>query len=349
VSQGSTSEEKTLPASNRKLLKLREKGTVANAPDAIGAITLAVSLALVVLFGVGFIRGWSDLLTLAGQQINSPIETVLSTVASGSAITFMVPVALLLAITAGVAAITSSLVSGGATFSFEPMKLDFSRLNPAQGLMNMFAMARWVALGRGLIVILLMLAGAIGFGLFGIGPLVWAGYCGAGCTGPVSLIVLGGYVLYAVAILLFLAVFDIPLQHWLFRHQQRMTKTEVKQERKDQQGSPEVQQARRKLRQEASQAQRADTKKATFVLYGDGIAVGIRYVTGETNAPVIMGKLTGEAAETLIRDAKRFGMPIAYDHLLAEQSIRIGATGFPVPESMFRPIALVMFQAGAFR
>jgi type III secretion protein U len=349
MSQGSTSEEKTLPASNRKLLKLREKGTVANAPDAVGAITLAVSLLLVVLFGVAFIRGWSDLLTLAGQQMNSPIETVLSSVASGAAITFLIPVAILLAITAGIAAITSSLVSGGPTFSFEPMRLDFSRLNPAQGLMNMFAMARWVALGRGLMVILLMLGGAVGFGLFGVGPLVMSGYCGTGCAGPVSIIVLGGYVLYAVAVLLALAVLDVPLQHWLFRHQQRMTKTEVKQERKDQQGSPEVQKAIRKLRQEASQGQRADTKKATFVLYGDGIAVGIRYVTGETNAPIIMGKLTGEAADNLVRDAKRRGMPVAYDQKLAEQTLRIGATGYSVPESMFRPIALVMFQAGAFK
>jgi type III secretion protein U len=349
MSESSSSEEKTLPASNRKLTKLREKGTVANAPDAVGAVTLAVATLILALFGVLFIRAWGDLVTLAGQQTTNPIAEVLSTIGRISAVTFLVPISILLAITAAVAAVASSLISGGPTFTFEPTRLDLSRLNPVKGLQNLFALARWVALGRGLGVIFLLLIGALGFGAVGIGSLVWGPICGAGCTGPVSLLILAGYIIYAVAILLFLAVFDIPLQHWLFRHQQRMTKTEVKQERKDQQGSPEVQKARKKLQQEASQAQRGDSTKTTFILHGLGVAIGIRYVTGETNAPIIMAKMTGEFAEALIRDAKRKNVPIGYDADIADELIRIGAIGYPVPKALFRPIALNMFQAGAFK
>lgn len=349
MSDGSTSEEKTLPASNRKLTKLREKGTVANAPDAVGAVTLSVALLVLVLFGVSLIRSWGDLMTLAGQQLTSPIVTVLATIGRTSALSFLVPVSILLVTTACVAAVSSSLISGGPTFSFETMRVDFSRLNPVQGLGNMFALARWVALGRGLVVIFLLLIGAVGFGTFGIGPLVWGGSCGSGCIGPVSFLILAGYIVYAVAVLLFLAIFDIPLQHWLFRQQQRMTKTEVKQERKEQQGSPEVLKARKRLQQDASQAHRGDTAKATFILQGMDVAVGIRYVTGETSAPIIMAKLTGELSEAIVHDAKRKGVPIAYDAELAEQLVRIGTTGYPVPQVLFRPIALIMFSAGAFK
>jgi type III secretion protein U len=346
MSQQDTSEEKSLPASNRKLQKLREKGSVANAPDAVHGITLATALLIVFVSAFGFVSGWADLMSLAGDNINRPLESVLSSLAPAAAASVLLPMALIMVVTAAVAALTSSLMSGGPTFSLEPMKLDFNRLNPVTGLRNIFALARWVALGRGLLVIALLLLGAVGFGVFGIGPLVLGPQCGPACIGPVSLVLLGGYIVYAVAVLLLLVVFDVPLQHWLFRHQQRMTKTEMKQENKDQYGSPEIRRARRQLAQEAAQGQRVDQSRATFLLAGDGIAVGLRYVSGETAAPVVMGKMTGEQAATVLTKARQRGLPIVEDHELAAQLVRLAPSGYPIPAALFRPIAIAMIGAG---
>jgi len=198
-----------------------------------------------------------------------------------------------------------------------------------------------------------MLLGALGLSAwFGLSAVLRIPYCGAGCAGEALVAVAGPLIVLAVLLFLFGAMVDVSLQKWLFTRDMRMTHSEVKREQKETFGDPHIRSARKELqrasaRGETGQASKSLKSKAPTMLVcsGNEVAIGLRYVPGETPAPIVVGKGTGQRAASMIQNAIDSRVHVENDSVLAQELLRRAKMESFIPESLFRSVARILSHA----
>ena len=107
-----------------------------------------------------------------------------------------------------------------------------------------------------------------------------------------SLQVVGWSTLWMACGLILIAVVDVPVQLWESHKKLLMTKQEVRDEHKDQEGRPEVKQRIRQLQREMSQRRMmAAIPEADVVITNPThYAVALKYDPEKGNAPVLLAK-----------------------------------------------------------
>jgi flagellar biosynthetic protein FlhB len=128
-----------------------------------------------------------------------------------------------------------------------------------------------------------------------------------------------------------------------------MTFQEVKQESKEQNGSPEVKGRLRQLQMEASRRaarQRKalpDVANATAVITNPThFAVAIRYVQGDTRAPVILAMGKGPMAQEIRDRARKHGVTMLQSPLLARALYFTGDIGMEIQEGLYSAVAAIL-------
>ncbi|MGY2933465.1 type III secretory pathway component EscU [Bradyrhizobium sp. GM6.1] len=126
----------------------------------------------------------------------------------------------------------------------------------------------------------------------------------------------------------------------------RMTKSDMKREDKEQQGNPEVKREHRRLRREQASESPLGVSRATLILTGRELLVGVRYIRGETGVPVLVCRGDGEAASRLFDEARRLRLSIVEDHVLVRELIHNTSLGNSIPVQYFEAVAKALFAAG---
>jgi len=177
-------------------------------------------------------------------------------------------------------------------------------------------------------------------------------YCGAGCSGEALVAVAGPLIVLALLLFLFGALVDVNIQKWLFTRDMRMTHSEVKREQKETYGDPHIRGARKEqqrasARGETGKASKSLKSKAPTILVcaGNEVAIGLRYVPGETPAPVVVGKGTGPRAASMIQNAIDSRVHVENDSALAQELLRRAKMESYIPESLFRSVARILSHA----
>jgi flagellar biosynthetic protein FlhB len=150
-------------------------------------------------------------------------------------------------------------------------------------------------------------------------------------------------------VLLVIGAADLLWQWISLNKKMMMTFQEVKQESKEQNGSPEVKGRLRQLQMEASRRaakQRnalPDVGRATAVVTNPThFAVAIRYVAGETRAPVIVAMGKGPMAQEIRDRARKHRVPLLSIPPLARALYFTGDIGTEVQEGLYTAIAAVL-------
>jgi type III secretion protein U len=340
-----SSEEKSLPASEKKIRDARKKGQVLHSPDMVSGIV--VLFCTIYLFYVApALQAKVDLLLNEASQIyERPFADVwyrLSTIAADALWATVLPI---LGITIVAILATNVAITRGFVFSAKPVEPDFSRINPATGLKRLTSLKSVVEFGKALFKILaLSTAFSIVF-YAGLEALFQAPTCGFACLHAMSLSMLKTTAFIAIAAFVVMGTFDVFLQRWLFMREMRMTKSESKREHKDTEGDPLIRQERRKL------ARLLGTSKTglanAVLLIGDerSGAVGIRYARGETPVPIVVCRAAGGAGSSMRDQARKQGIPLAVDPELAAGLERT-PIGAPVPDRLFQQVANVLVANG---
>jgi flagellar biosynthetic protein FlhB len=152
-------------------------------------------------------------------------------------------------------------------------------------------------------------------------------------------------ILFRLALaLIVLAIFDYAYQKWQYEKDLRMTKQEVKEENKDTLGDPLI---KRRIRQAQFQMYRqrlAETvpKSTVVVTNPTTYAVAIRYERGLMNAPVVAAKGMNLIADRIKFLARKHGVPIVENRILAQTLYRTVAVGGEVPPRLYRAVAEVL-------
>lgn len=331
-----TSEEKTLPPSAKKLKDLRKKGRISRSSDMVSGVTTTVICIYLGLTTNWFFENFRVTVAALSSLQNAPFYFAADATRRALTTSFGYYLAILLTIVVSVVVVTNMIVNRGILFSMDPMKLDLSKLNPVEGFKRIFSMRSAVELSKNLIKTGLLFSFSLIALASGLRATFLVPFCGIDCVAPTVKQIAYPMITVAMVIYLLGGLIDVALQNWLFRRDQRMTKTEAKRERKDEEGSPEVRTMQRRLRTILLQrASKYTVVDATIFVEGFSTAVGIRFVRNETPLPIIVCKGRGSLASDLLYVAQAQRTPVHFDDELATRLAQRSEIGSTLREEFF--------------
>lgn len=139
----------------------------------------------------------------------------------------------------------------------------------------------------------------------------------------------------------FIAGVHYAYQRWQTEEDLKMTKQEVKDERKQQEGDPLVKRAQR---QAAFRAARGKMLKAVptadvVVTNPTHFAVALKYEKGKDIAPIIVAKGQDLFALQIKEIARQHEVPMVENVPLARLLHRVGKVGHPIPSELYQVVA----------
>jgi flagellar biosynthetic protein FlhB len=133
-------------------------------------------------------------------------------------------------------------------------------------------------------------------------------------------------------------------QRWQFAKDQRMTKHEVKQETKQQQGDPLI-----KSRIKTVQRQMANKRMMKAVPEADVVvsnpthyAVALKYDANKMNAPKVVAKGLDIIALKIMEIAREHNVPVVEDRILARILYNTVEIDGEVPPKLYQAVAKVL-------
>ncbi|RWB27330.1 EscU/YscU/HrcU family type III secretion system export apparatus switch protein [Mesorhizobium sp.] len=340
-----TSEEKTHAASPKKLSEARKKGQLPRSSDFVRAVGTCAGLGYLWLRGSVIEDKCREALLLATKLQSLPFDTAVPQALVVLVQLTVAAVGPLLGTLVAAVILASLLANGGFVFSLEPMKLSFKKIDPFEGLKRLGSARSMVEVCKTMFKVLVLSAT---FSIVVLGmwkTMVPLPICGMGCVGLIFMetkLLMG----IGAGALLVGGLIDLLLQRALYLREMRMTNTEVTRESKDQQGAPELKGEQRRIREEAADEPALGVHRATLVLTGRAVLIGLRYVRGETGVPFLVCRAEGERVSHVLSEARALRLTIVHDHVLARQLISTTKLGHAVPMQYFQPVAKAFFAAG---
>jgi flagellar biosynthetic protein FlhB len=238
----------------------------------------------------------------------------------------------------------ASLIQVGFQINTEKLEPNFDRLNPATGWSRLFSFASLV---RGLLTLLKL--AALGFvadwvieGRAGVVAALSSYRLSAAATASWLLVMrLALYLASAVAAV---TVIDYIYQRRRFEQSLKMTRQELKEELKREEGDPQIKARIRQIQRErARRRMMAEVPKATVVVTNPShYAVALRYDASRDGAPVVIAKGTGVLAKRIAALARRHSIPVLERPPLARALYASVREGQAIPGPLFRAVAEVL-------
>lgn len=143
------------------------------------------------------------------------------------------------------------------------------------------------------------------------------------------------------AALLVIGVADYAYQFWHFERSLRMTRQELKEELKREDGDPQIKQRIRRMQRDAAQRKMFhEVPKATVVVTNPThLAIALRYEAGEMTAPRVVAKGAGHLAKKIVETARRHGVPVVQRKPLAQALFKTVKVGREVPLGLYLVVA----------
>ena len=157
--------------------------------------------------------------------------------------------------------------------------------------------------------------------------------------------------LYALIPMVGIAVIDYFYTKWEYAENLKMTKDEVKDERRQQEGDPQIKsKLRQKMMQISARRMMQQVPKADVVITNPThIAVALRYNTLEAPAPVVLAKGANRVAERIKEIAREHGIPVRENKPLARALYNDVEIGEAIPEELYQAVAAILAQLWKFR
>lgn len=348
MAEGDDGQEKTNEPSAKRKQDAREEGRIVTSKEMFVFGSLAAGLLLFNLSQSSFpglAARWTDYFVLQpGRDLDS-----LMTVRLQQAWWEMLFGGLVVAVPLLVIVLLLQFGMGGIGFSTKAMAFKPERINPMPGIARMVSAKALVELGKAVAKVVVLSAVSITVLRDQIGPLM-----GLTAAQPATMaIVLGdGLSRLVEALLLGLAVIGALDLFWQIHSLNKglmMSHQELKQESKESNGSPEVKGRIRRMQIEASRrgfAQRAaldDVPQATAIIVNPShFAVALRYVPGETSAPMILALGSDRMAQQIIERGRKAGIGVLEFPLLARALYFTGEIGKPIGDKLYGAVAAVL-------
>lgn len=343
--------EKTEPATDKKLDDARKEGQVAKSREianGLGLLALFLVLKLWVgTMGTEFLQVFSGLYRKIPETIKMydgqvPEMDLYNMLFNGFVqILFIVAPIFLVGF---VVAFLSDLIQVKWKVSAKPLKPKASKVNPISGFKRIFSVNSIVELIKSIAKILLVIYVAYSylsghkdelFILYDIPLMQAVQLCGELVT-SLGLRIAMVYMIIAFA--------DFIYQKIKFSKDMRMTKQEVKEEYKQQEGDPQIKgKIRQKMREASQRRMMQDLPKADVVITNPThYAVAVKYDAEKYDAPIVLAKGEDYLAQKIKEVAKENHIEIVENKPLARMLYANVEVGQLVPPELYQAVAEVL-------
>ncbi|WP_111639206.1 flagellar biosynthesis protein FlhB [Marinomonas shanghaiensis] len=337
--------EKTEGASSKKLQDARDKGNIARSKDLSSALLLIVAAAtlygtgtllardLAVIFDFNFLVEREDVFDLS-RMIFHLYESVVA---------MMDSMVLLMSVLA-VAGIVGSIALGGLNFSWEPLMPKLSKMSPIAGLKRMFSVQSLVELLKAIAKVTLV--GIVSYLVLNYFLLETLGLTFQSIELSIAHgidIVIWSFIFVSLALALIAAI-DVPFQVWSHKEKLKMTKQEVKDEFKQQEGDPLVRgRIRQMQRQAAMNRMMSDVPNADVIITNPThFSVALKYDQTGGSAPILLAK-GGDFIALKIREVgNHYDIPVIQSPALTRAIYHHTEIGDEIPQGLFKVVAQLL-------
>jgi flagellar biosynthetic protein FlhB len=221
---------------------------------------------------------------------------------------------------------------------------DLAKISPASGLQRIVSKRGGVELLKAVLKILL-----VGWVSWKLITAAEPRLVALGASPPREILSMAGnelqrVVAWVVTVLALLAALDYVWQRRQHYLELRMTRAEVKDERRQSEGDPHIKQrVRRVYQQIAKRRMLVEVPTADVVVTNPvHLAVALRYVAGQAGAPIVVAKGAEHVAERIKEIARHHGVPIVERRALARALFRTVPIGGEIPATLYRAVAEIL-------
>jgi flagellar biosynthetic protein FlhB len=338
-------EGRTEEPTEYKIQKAREEGRVAKSQELIGALTLLLPALVLFFLAPSMLRTCVEMLRFYFLRA-AELDPVKDRIVASAFFAYLARLALPIVAAAVFAALFSNLTQIGFLFTTKPLTPDFSKVVPRLGRYfqkTLFSLEGLFNIGKS--VVKMVIIGAVAFFLIRseIARLanlqtanLWTGF-----TAVASLAI--RMLLISATLLLLLSIPDILFQRWQYRESLKMSKQEVKEERKMYEGDPLIKsRLRQRMRELLSRNIAVTVPQADVVITNPThYAVALEYRTG-MDGPLVSAKGEDELALRIRRIAEEHEVPVVENRPLARALYAEAEVGEIIPEAYYLAVADVL-------
>ncbi len=337
--------EKTELPSQHKLDQAREEGNVPRSRELAACVSLLAGGLLLWMMGSDLQGELSavlrDALSFSRAEATDPVQ-LLEQVGqrAGRVIWHFLPFAAIIV----ALSIVAPLLVGGWIFALKNAGPRFSRIDPLAGIGRMVSVDSLAEFGKAVVKAVL------------VGVVAWLSLSRQWNellalpsqsvneqASALADLLLSAFFPLAGTLALIAAV-DVPWQRWRHTRQLMMTREEVRQEHKEQEGSPEVKGRIRTLQREMARRRMMSAIPTADVVITNPThyAVALSYSESSQSAPRVVAKGTDEMAARIRALAAEHRVPLLESPPLARALYRHVEIGDAIPEKLYTAVAQVL-------
>lgn len=339
-------EGRTEDPTEHKIRKAREEGKVAKSPDVAAAVVLLVSVITLGIIGRFFFNNMSNMLGFFlrnSTEIDITTDKGLFTAFLQYFVRLTVPIGLV----AFAGALIGNIVQVGFLFTAKPITPDFNKIVPHFGKFfkrALFSTEALFNLAKSIFKVVLIAILAflnIRAEIEKIANLV-------NTTFLKSLSIIAGIafniLIQAAIVLLILSIADYIFQKRQHTESLKMTKQEVKEERKQYEGDPLIKQRLRQRMQDLlSRNMMQNVPRADVIVTNPThYAVALEYKSEIMQAPMVLAKGADNIAARMREIAEENGVPMIENKPLARALYAEVEIGDYIPEKFYEAVVAVL-------
>ncbi len=339
-------QERTEEPTPKRREEARERGQFARSVDLSTAVVLLASVGVLLGFGSTLMHGFGREIVAGVQRLGAPFSGAggASEVLRATLLSAMWFAGPFLGFAAAAGVTLHVVQAGGLFVARDALALKFERLDPVRNLSRILSLRGFVKVGAALLkcaVIVAVLAFALRGRLAEIGAL--AGLDVETAAPRVGALLLSLF-LRVTGALLVLGAIDWTFQRWQHGRDLRMSKQQVRDEQKHEDGDPALRRRMRdRMRRFLEKPLRQIVRDATVVVTNPThFAVALEYVEGRSAAPKVVAKGVDRVAEEIRRIARDANVPTIEQPPLARALFRDVPVGDSIPEPLYRAVASVL-------
>lgn len=336
--------EKSEQPTDSKLKKAKEKGQIPRSRELTSLMILLVGIMLFWIMGTHFVSKLKAIIQQAmlvahrtddDKQI---IFNLINLLTAGFWAILPIFVGLV------IVAIIAPLSVGGLLFSLQSIKPNLGKLNPISGFKRLFSLRIFSELFKSILKVVLIAFAAALFLIHQFPNMLAlpSMYLNNALSQVMQLLIYAS--LLIVLALIPMVGFDIFYQIWSNLKKLKMSKQEVKDEFKEQEGNPQIKGRIRQMQQAmARRRMMKDVPKANVIVTNPThYAVALQYDEKTMSAPKILAKGTDNIASKIKQIAQEHQIPQLEAPPLARALYRHGEIGKSIPAELYAAVAQIL-------
>lgn len=338
--------DKTERATPKRRQEARRDGNIPRSTDLTSAVFLAGVMIVLLSLVPRLIDVWGGIMRIAlsGERDRGlPSLDSLRADAMHTSYRMTLLLAIILGLCCAVAYLSNYLQVGWLV-TLKPLKPKFTKFNPIQGAKKMLGLRS--AMRGSLSVLKVLFVSLFVFSVLrrNLDKILALPRMEVGQAALQSGLIIRELVIWLLAALIILGIIDFIYQKWQWERDHKMSKQEIKEERKALDGDPKVRQRQRQFAEKimGQRIAHAVPKADVVVANPEHLAIALKWDQATMSAPIVLAKGADHVALRIRQIAMKHGVPVVERRELARAMYPLVEVGQEIPSMFYAAVAALL-------